>query len=124
MPDIDLDHLERRLLEERERTARTIRQAEEDETESRSESSGELSRAPDHQADVGSDTQEAEKDWANATRASDQLARIDEALELLREEPDTYLTCERCGKEIELERLDLIPWTRLCASCARVAESA
>jgi RNA polymerase-binding transcription factor DksA len=122
MQKIDLEHLERRLLEERDRTLRMLQRAEEDEAEGQSESAGELSRAPDHPADRGSDTQEAEKDWANVTRASDQLARIDRALELLREDPEGYATCERCGRGIEPERLDLIPWTRLCANCARGAE--
>lgn len=122
MSKIDLDHLENRLLEERKQTLANIQQAEEEETEGQRESAGELSRTPDHQADAGSDTQEAEKDWADVTRASEQLARIDTALRLLREDPDTYRTCERCGREIEAERLDLVPWTRKCAACARAEE--
>jgi RNA polymerase-binding transcription factor DksA len=70
-------------------------------------------------ADIGSDTQEIEKDMANIHRESEQLARIDEALRLLRDDPDAYGTCESCGREIEMARLELVPWTRRCAECAR-----
>ncbi len=30
-----------------------------------------------------------------------------------------YGKCERCGAEIEPERLKLIPWTRYCSKCSR-----
>lgn len=122
MAKLDLDHLEQRLLDERERTLANLREAEAEESEGQRASAGELSRTPDHQADVGSDTQEEEKDWATVTRSSDQLARIDEALRLLREDPDDYGVCEVCGRDIEPERLDIVPWTRLCASDARDAD--
>ncbi len=69
-------------------------------------------------ADAGSDTQEAEKDFTIITRNSDQIAKIDEALRLLRNDPETYLTCGECGERIAEERLEIVPWTRKCASCA------
>lgn len=118
MTAVDLKELEDRLLEERQQTLESIQQAEAEEEEGQRESSGELSRAPYHMADAGSDTQEAEKDFANVNRESDQLALIDEALRLLRSDPDAYRTCEECGTPIQAERLDLIPWTRRCARCA------
>jgi DnaK suppressor protein len=31
----------------------------------------------------------------------------------------TYGTCERCGKEIALERLEAVPFARLCIDCKR-----
>lgn len=122
MSEIDLEHLENRLMEERESTLRDIQEAEEEEAEGQRESSGELSRTPFHIADAGSDTQEAEKDFAVVNRQSEQLARIDEALRLLRDDPEAYRTCEECGGRIEAERLDLIPWTRRCAECAQGEE--
>lgn len=119
MSRTDVDELERRLLEERGRTLENLQQAIEEESEGQRESAGELSRMPTHLADAASDTQEAEKDLANANRESRQLTLIDDALRRLREDPDAYTTCERCGNHIEGERLELVPWTRLCASCAR-----
>lgn len=122
MSSVDLEHLENRLLEERGRALRDIQEAEDEESEGQRESSGELSRTPYHMADAGSDTQEAEKDFAVVNRRSEELSRIDEALRLLRDDPDDYLTCEECDGRIEAERLDLIPWTRRCAPCAQGAE--
>ena len=119
MSRTDLEQIERRLLEERDRTLESLQQAIEEESEGQRESAGELSRMPTHLADAASDTQEAEKDLANANRESRQLTLIDDALRRLREDPDAYTTCERCGARIEVERLELVPWTRLCASCAR-----
>ncbi|MEX2466787.1 MAG: TraR/DksA C4-type zinc finger protein [Gemmatimonadota bacterium] len=123
MSKVDLEHLERRLLEERDQTLESIQQAEREEEEGQRESAGDLSRYPNHPADAGSDTQEAEKDMANVNRESEQLALIDTALRVLREDPDAYKTCERCGSEIEAGRLELVPWTRLCAECARKVEA-
>jgi DnaK suppressor protein len=34
----------------------------------------------------------------------------------------TYGTCERCGNEIPIERLDALPWAILCVECARKGE--
>ncbi len=93
----DLDHVERRLLEERDQTLENLQQATEEESEGQRESAGELSRMPTHLADAASDTQETEKDLANVNRESHQLTLIDEALRRLREEPETYTTCERCS---------------------------
>lgn len=122
MTAVDLKELEDRLLEERHQTLQSIQQAESEEKEGQRESSGELSRAPYHMADAGSDTQEAEKDFANVSRESEQLARIDDALRLLRSDPDAYGACRECGSEIGADRLELVPWTRRCARCAESGE--
>ena len=118
MSDLDLERVEERLLEERESTLDAIHQAEREEEEGQRESSGALSRLPSHPADAASDTQEAEKDLANVTRESEQLALIDSALRRLRRTPETFGVCAECGRAIEPERLELVPWARLCASCA------
>lgn len=123
MTDANLEHLEELLLEERRRTLRDLQEAEEEEEEGQRESSGETSRAPSHMADAGSDTQEAEKDFAIMTRNSEQLAQIDEALRLLRNDPESFTKCEECGEDIEAERLEIVPWTRKCADCANQGES-
>jgi RNA polymerase-binding transcription factor DksA len=122
MSHTDLDHMERRLLEERERTVDDLRQATEEESEGQRESAGELSRMPTHMADAASDTQETKKDLAKVSRESRQPSLIDTALRMLREDPDAYTTCERCSAEMETERLEIVPWARLCAACARERE--
>lgn len=118
MSDADVEHLEARLLSERDRALGDLQEAEDEEAEGQRESAGEVSRAPYHMADAASDTQETEKDFAVVNRESELLTRIDEALELLRSDPDAYRTCEECGETIDMERLEIVPWTRHCAACA------
>ncbi|EEP60901.1 TraR/DksA family transcriptional regulator [Sulfurihydrogenibium yellowstonense] len=49
------------------------------------------------------------------------LKAIDDALERMRN--GTYGICEVCGKEIEEERLEAVPWTTLCIQHAKEQES-
>jgi RNA polymerase-binding transcription factor DksA len=43
------------------------------------------------------------------------LADVERALRKL--DDGTYGLCERCGNPIGEDRLEAIPWTRLCSSC-------
>lgn len=45
-----------------------------------------------------------------------EVARIDAALDRIRQ--GSWGTCVKCGDEIEPKRLDLLPETPFCASCA------
>ncbi|MDB4917182.1 MAG: hypothetical protein JWM95_4826 [Gemmatimonadetes bacterium] len=106
-------HLEKRLQEERARTAMLLNTVTGDGTEgSDQDQSGDLSKLPLHIADLGSSTMDAELDRSNATRISEELAQIDAALERLITSPDTYGICENTGQDIPFERLDIIPWAR------------
>jgi RNA polymerase-binding transcription factor DksA len=54
--------------------------------------------------------------------AQDQLGQeVREALERIAS--GTFGRCESCSRPIARERLDLVPWARLCESCAREQES-
>ncbi|MGC8868629.1 MAG: TraR/DksA family transcriptional regulator [Sulfurihydrogenibium sp.] len=48
------------------------------------------------------------------------LRAIDDALERIKN--GTYGVCEVCGKEIEEERLQAVPWTTLCIQHAKERE--
>ncbi len=48
------------------------------------------------------------------------LVELNEALERIA--AGTFGICENCGAPIERERLDLVPWTRLCERCARALD--
>ena len=48
------------------------------------------------------------------------LKAIDDALERIKN--GTYGVCEVCGKEIEEERLQAVPWTTLCIQHAKERE--
>lgn len=45
------------------------------------------------------------------------IDKINEALRRIDE--GTYGKCKLCGGEIEIERLEAIPYTDICSSCAR-----
>lgn len=51
---------------------------------------------------------------------SKQLALIDEAL--LRIEDEEYGPCQNCQNDIQIKRLEAIPWARYCLNCQELLE--
>lgn len=119
----ELAHLERRLLEERERALRALAQFDEHAMKvTPQENDGDLSTYPLHLADEGTDTIEIEKDFLLASKEGRLVYWIDDALRVLYRSPEEFGRCQRCGREIGFERLDLLPWARFCVSCQRTEE--
>lgn len=115
LTDAQRKRLEQRLREERARVRRDLERAVDEQSgESEQERAGDLSVAPLHPADLGTDTIQEEIDAANATRMSRELAEIDDALERLYHDPARFGVCEDTGRDIPFERLDVIPWARTC----------
>lgn len=57
----------------------------------------------------------------NLARRTVLVRRIDEIeLALERDSLGEYGTCERCGTEIDPERLRILPHTRRCIRCAKI----
>jgi DnaK suppressor protein len=123
MNEKDRTRLEKRLLEERERRVKALDRVDEAARIS-TEDDGDLTQYTQHPADEGTDTMEQEKALMLLARDTEALAYIDEALRRLYKEPELYGRCDGCGRDIELERLDVVPWALLCVSCQREAESA
>ena len=115
-----LEHLEQRLLKERQRAVKAVRQLED--TLTPLDDDGDLTNYPFHLADEGTDTIEQEQELSMLSSEARVLEDIDEALRRLYNEPDAFGRCEQCGRAIEPERLDLVPWTRLCAADQQAAE--
>jgi DnaK suppressor protein len=107
-------HLERRLVEERQRVVRALARYTQETRDTVREESGDISAFRFHMADVGTDTADQEFDAANAARQTSELAEIDAALERLYQRPDDYGRCERAGEPIPFARLDVVPWARTC----------
>jgi DnaK suppressor protein len=123
MREQELAHLERRLLEERERALRALAQFDEHAMKvSPQENDGDLSTYPLHLADEGTDTIEIEKDFLLASKEGRLVYWIDDALRVLYRNPEDFGRCQRCGQEIGFERLDILPWARYCVSCQRTEE--
>jgi DnaK suppressor protein len=107
--------LEQRLREERTRTLESLNRVVADQAGSdEQDRAGDLTKMPFHLADLGTDTMDTELDASNATRASRELAEIDDALERLYTKPEQFGLCEDSGREIPFERLVMIPWARTC----------
>jgi RNA polymerase-binding transcription factor DksA len=119
---MDTDLARQRLADERERLA-GVRSTFDDEglsEQSESDSVGELSSYDQHQADMGTETFEREKDLSILEQVEAELADVEHALRRLDE--GTYGTCEVCGKVIPEERLEAMPAARLCLEHQAEAE--
>lgn len=115
------DRIEALLQTERQRAVEALREF--DETrESIEEELGELSSYRLHPADMGSESMEHEQQFLLASAEGQRLREIDDALRRLYQEPDRFGVCERCGRDIGMERLEVVPATTLCADCQRLVE--
>jgi RNA polymerase-binding transcription factor DksA len=88
--------------------------------ESEDESLGELSSMDQHQADVGTETFNRERDLAILENVEAELADIEHALKRL--DDGSYGRCEACGKPIGDDRLEAMPAARFCLDDQAVAE--
>ncbi len=75
----------------------------------------------DDPADAGSASFERETAQSLSNHARGLLIQIDDALR--RMDAGTYGICEGCGKPIEAERLEAIPYATLCMDCKRREET-
>jgi len=107
----DVEGLRGRLEEERGRVAAALDNL-------RSENEGSLqdeidvTAADNHLAETASVTLDREMDYSLEENETRLLAAIDAALGRI--DDGTYGRCERCGEEIEAERLQALPWVTLC----------
>jgi RNA polymerase-binding protein DksA len=114
----DVGKFRKALLEERERVVGAIEYMHEENPGSIHEENGEEpSVSENHMADNATDTVDREIDSTLEENSEQVLAEIDAALERI--EAGTYGTCEACGKPIGEERLEALPWARLCIDDAR-----
>jgi DnaK suppressor protein len=62
---------------------------------------------------------EREMNMALRRRARRKVKALEEALQRFQE--GTYGICERCGRQIDVQRLEVMPQARLCIECAQQA---
>jgi len=117
------DEAKQRLHRERTRLE-TVRSGLDDDNlseETEQESLSELSSVDQHQADLGTETFEREKDLSILESVEAELADVEHALRRL--DDGTYGTCEACGRPIDEERLQALPAARLCRDDQERAEA-
>jgi len=113
-----------RLVEERTRLEGVRNGLDDDHLSDQTEkdSLSELSSVDQHQADMGTETFEREKDISILEAIESELADVEHALRRLDE--GTYGTCEACGRSIDDDRLQALPAARLCRDDQERAEVA
>ena len=90
-------------------------------TPSGGQAAGNLSNAPMHPGDMGTEVYLQE---LNATLLeNEEYLRGEVVAAMERLESGTYGACENCGRRILEVRLDLLPYTRFCTRCAEKLHS-
>lgn len=112
-----IDSLRQQLEEERDRLVRLLSVHELEREEARL-SEGSADRSPDPaNAEAGAIAFEFEKELSIDQNSVDLLGKVEDALD--RMDRSVYGTCESCGAEIPLARLEALPYTALCVTCAQ-----
>ncbi len=112
-----IEHLQKRLLRERERALRSLGQFDELAKISAEQADSDLYSYSDHMADLGTDAMEREKQLLFASKEGRYLYRVEDALRRLYKEPAGFGLCHSCGKPIDFDRLDALPHARYCIDC-------
>lgn len=115
MDKIELKHFEELLNKEKERRTSSLKDNRLGVGMSLRDTTSELSSYDNHPGDMGNETFEAERNYSFRTREKYLLNEVDAALNKISE--GTYGQCEVCHKEIERDRLEVRPYTRLCIHC-------
>lgn len=116
---MDLDEARQRLADERERLTQ-VKDEMQAAAENERESTSELSSMDQHQADVGTELFDRERDLGILEAVEGELTEVERALTRIDE--GTYGICEACGKQIADERLEAQPYARLCVQDQEQAE--
>ncbi|MEA3476438.1 MAG: TraR/DksA C4-type zinc finger protein [Candidatus Cloacimonadota bacterium] len=115
-----LESFKHLLLVERERTVKIIENIDKTWSKSIRDSVGDISAYATHMADLGTDSNEREKETYMLERELKNLKKLDQALKRIYD--NTYGICRFCGKEIPESRLRAIPFAEFCIKCQRNEE--
>src|SRR3954466_3765820 len=109
---IDNDHFREKLLKERRRVADAIAYLHEENPGSINDETQEAGGIDNHLGDTATVTVDREIDYTLEENAEHVLTDIDAALKRL--DDGTFGVCTNCGNQIELERLEFLPYATLC----------
>jgi RNA polymerase-binding protein DksA len=121
MTQLDTERFRTILVEERQRVLDAISYLHEETPGSLADETEEIvGSADNHPAETASATLDREIDYTLEENSENVLKEIDRALQKI--EAGTFGICENCGKAIQPERLEAMPWVTLCIDCKRLAE--
>lgn len=115
-----LDFYRDLLMGERKKVMKIIEGIDENLSNNIRDAVGNVSSYTTHLADLGTDSDEREKETYMLDRELRNLKNIDNALKRIHYK--TYGVCNYCGDEILSQRLKAIPYTELCINCKRNEE--
>ena len=108
-----LDYYKKKLQTKREELARSIARTEEEGRSADDDPTVDL-------ADKAANSYTKEFLFGQTNTDRSMLQLIDEAL--LRIRNSSYGTCIECEEELQLKRLEAVPWARHCVTCAEKHE--
>ena len=106
----ELQHFEKRLMEERKRAVAQMAQFDDELGMSDEESTGEITTFRFHMADLGTETFEREQNFLLALLREGRLLGISTRGSVPALPSHKFGRCDECGKQIAYERLDAIPY--------------
>lgn len=106
-----------RLLEEKKNIKESLENISKETNDSIDMYYTELSGYDNHPADIGTEVFMMEQDKGMKNKLKNTLREIEESLEDMSN--GTYGTCKNCNKEINEERLELIPYLKNCIECSK-----
>ncbi len=115
-----LEKYEEILRKEKDETQGIINDINDIQKRGSKDGNGDLSSYSMHQADMGTDTDNAERRVYLLEKEIKNLKSINLALKRIYEK--TYGICEICGDHIPAKRLKIIPWAKFCISCKEKEE--
>ena len=121
MTSIDTGRFRDALVEERRRVEHALATLRDEHPGSLDDEVEEVAATSDnHLAETASATLGREIDYTLGDNAEQVISEIDAALKRI--DDGSYGTCDSCGQEIPIGRLEANPWASLCIDCKRRAE--
>lgn len=118
----ELTYYKNKLNQEKKRITDLINQLDDNGvTRFNAEVASELSFYDNHPSDIASETFEVEKGRALEANERALLDKIDDAVRAI--DGGSYGKCQKCGKEIDKERLDFLPYALNCIECEDVVST-
>jgi RNA polymerase-binding transcription factor DksA len=117
----DLKRYEKLIKEEKQRVLERLGMIEEEIQGLRAAQTGNQSYS-NHMADIGSDSMETEQAFLHASKGTDYLLALEDALKRI--EKGVYGTCADCDEKIPPRRLEAYLAARLCVQCKSKREKA
>jgi RNA polymerase-binding transcription factor DksA len=120
LPEKRLEKYKEILLKEKEEIQKVINNINDIQKRGAKDGNGDLSAYSQHQADLGSDTDESERRVYILEKELNNIKLINSALKRIYDK--TYGICEICGNIIPANRLKIIPYAKYCIKCKEEEE--